>query len=117
MHGLYMLDESGTPQPCANVLAWAAWFETADRIVAQTEVGRYEVSTVFLGVDHGFGHTSRPVLWETMVFGRPYVHRKTGVLMRSVVPRFIGGALRYSSRADAELGHAETVALVKEAKQ
>jgi hypothetical protein len=26
------------------------------------------VSTVFLGLDHGYG-SSKPVLWETMIFG------------------------------------------------
>jgi hypothetical protein len=28
-----------------------------------------EVSTVWLGIDHGFGHSELPVIFETMVFG------------------------------------------------
>ncbi len=29
------------------------------------------VSTVFLGIDHGFGMWDYPILWETMIFGLP----------------------------------------------
>jgi hypothetical protein len=52
----YRLDP-GTGEPVSepDLLTWARWFETADRRVAVTEVGVYSVSTVFLGLDHGFG--------------------------------------------------------------
>lgn len=39
------------------------------RRVALTHVGDVEVSTVFLGFDHGWGMTPHPILFETMVFG------------------------------------------------
>jgi hypothetical protein len=51
-----------------GMVEWAMWFETADRAVAKSIVKDAEVSTVFLALDHGFG-ASRPVLFETMVFG------------------------------------------------
>jgi hypothetical protein len=50
-----------------DVLAWAEWFETANRTVAQTEIGATWVSTVFLGLDHAFGGPP-PMLFETMIF-------------------------------------------------
>ncbi len=53
-----------------NVLRWAKWFGTADRVVKKTKVSRsVNVSTVFLGIDHNFGNLGNPVLFETMVFG------------------------------------------------
>lgn len=55
------------PIACSNLMEWAKWFQTADRIVAQTEVGRSKVSTVFLGLDHSFGG-KKPLLFETMIF-------------------------------------------------
>ena len=55
--------------PCRDLMEWAHWFETANRHVAQTEVGPMLVSTVFLGLDHNFRDTGPPLLFETMVFG------------------------------------------------
>ena len=49
-------------------MKWAKCFETADRKVAETEIDKLRVSTVFLGLNHNFGE-GPPILWETMVFG------------------------------------------------
>ena len=38
------------------------------RTVKKTKVGVSEVSTVFLGMDHGFG-SAKPIVFESMVFG------------------------------------------------
>lgn len=63
------------PVPC-ELMEWAAYFETAERIVARTEIGRpvkqdgmpgsnvinlkpVFVSTVFLGLDHQYGDGPR----------------------------------------------------------
>lgn len=52
-----------------NIVAWAMWFKSANRIVKQTQVApNVEVSTVFLGLDHQFGD-GPPLLFETMIFG------------------------------------------------
>jgi hypothetical protein len=51
--------------PCINMLDWARWFEEADRQVGLTEIGPLTVSTVFLGLDFGFG--GKPRLFETMI--------------------------------------------------
>lgn len=56
------------PVPCDDPTEWARAFEDFfNRRVAETEVGPLRVSTVFLGVDHGFG--GRTQLFETMIFG------------------------------------------------
>lgn len=57
-----------TPVPEPDVLTWAAWFGTADRVVFQTEVGASVVSTVFLGLDHRFVGKGPPLIFETMIF-------------------------------------------------
>lgn len=52
-----------------DLLIWARWFGTANRVVKQTEVAKgVEVSTVFLGLDHNF-RGGDPILFETMIFG------------------------------------------------
>jgi hypothetical protein len=72
MSGYYKLNAAGEPEPVEDVLAWGEWFETADRIVARDadEQTGWQVSTVFLGLDHQFGN-GPPILWETLVFGGP----------------------------------------------
>lgn len=62
--------EGKKPVPASDLLSWARWFETAERHVAQTELGDVRVSTVFLGLDHSFG-SGDPLLFETMIFGGP----------------------------------------------
>lgn len=57
-----------TPVLEPDLLTWGEWFETADRIVAKTEVGGSIVSTVFLGFDHRFRSDGPPLIFETMVF-------------------------------------------------
>lgn len=67
----YVLD-GHTPVEEPDLEQWARWFAAADRHVREDTVGDTRVSTVFLGIDHNFGfHNSRPVLFETMVFGGP----------------------------------------------
>jgi len=56
-----------------GLLVWARWFEKSQkkRIVKQTQITRQKLlSTVFLGLDHGWGNTKKPVLFETMLFVR-----------------------------------------------
>jgi hypothetical protein len=67
----YILDENRVPIP-VDLDTGARWFEenTDKRIVAKTSVkDNVEVSTVFLGLTHGYGNDGRPILYETMVFG------------------------------------------------
>jgi len=54
----------------ADLFTWAEWFEHADRRVMYTRLPWCDVSTVFLGLDHGFPFSrgSQPILFETMAF-------------------------------------------------
>ena len=50
------------------LLEWARRFEDIEsRRVAETVIDGVRVSTVFLGLDHGFG--GAPMWFETMIFG------------------------------------------------
>ncbi len=44
-------------------------FSETDRKVASTDIGKTNVSTVFLGLDHNFYGEGDPILFETMIFG------------------------------------------------
>jgi len=59
-----ILDENGEPQP-ASLMEWALWMEGGHRRIAYDRIEDHEVSTIFLGLDHGY---LRPFWWETMVF-------------------------------------------------
>ena len=67
----YMLI-NGEIKKTYDLLEWGAWFEIdpelSGRRIEATEIGDVRVSTVFLGLDHGWGE-GPPVLFETMIFG------------------------------------------------
>ena len=52
-----------------SLMTWAKWFEGEDRIVKREVVGKFTISTVFLGIDHNFSDKGKKLLFETMVFG------------------------------------------------
>jgi hypothetical protein len=66
----YILDDDNQPVPCNDILEWGEWFQQNPqrRIVAQTKLTSFRVSTVFLGLDHNFYDDGPPLLFETMVF-------------------------------------------------
>jgi hypothetical protein len=80
----------------ADAVTWSLWFGSHldERIVARWEFGEVEVSTVFLGVDHGHTEEGSPILFETMVFGGPDGGRQW----------------RYATWEEAEKGHMEVCA-------
>jgi hypothetical protein len=97
----YVLDEDNNPLPMEDIEAWAKWFETHDRHVADTQLPNgIRVSTVFLGLDHNLGLIGPPVLWETMIFGGKLDQYQE----------------RYSSRKDAEVGHELAIWLVSQSE-
>jgi len=114
-----------TPVAINDVLAWGKWFETADRTVKKTEIQQYEVSTVFLGLDHQFSmdEDALPLLFETMVFenlDEPVVSKFefNGRLIRKEYDKISlegidGYMMRYSTWGEAEAGHEAIVALVR----
>lgn len=112
-NGHYTLDERGEPVPEPDLFAWAEWLEadqkTGARRLAQDTIGPYLVSTVFMGLDHGFGE-GPPVLWETMIFG---VEEEIEFLGKRRRCRKEVGADRYTSKAEALAGHASAVKLAE----
>jgi len=110
----YILNEDGEPVPEPNPMRWARWYErasketvpfwdgrehapSAGRSVAFTRIESTVVSTIFLGIDHGFGG-GPPVLFETMIFS--------------------GGdrdGWRWHTRAQAIAGHDQIVAELRAA--
>lgn len=79
------------PVVCRDVMKWAKWFEKSSeiRIVKQDKIGKFMVSTVFLGLDHSYGG-GKKILFETMVFNNKMV----GELF-----------MRYATWKEAERGH------------
>ena len=92
----YILDDENKPVAEEDFLKFAMWCSENEsrRIVAKTNVDEtYRVSTVFLGVSHGY-EGSEPIVFETALF-------KDGKL------EHIAG--RYTSWDEAEQQHAEVV--------
>jgi len=54
--------------PCEDLLEWGQAMEDMNRVVKQEDIGDVRISTVFLGLDQGFG-IGEPLLFETMIFG------------------------------------------------
>lgn len=93
----YVLDENKNPV-VASLYRWAEWFEDINnRRVAHDTVDDVRVSTVFLGLDHGFGLSEKPILFETMVFGGKHNDLQW----------------RYATWQEAVEGHKEALALVE----
>jgi len=92
----YILD--GHEVKPVDLMAWAKWFETAERHVAKTKINDdVHVSTVFLGLDHSFG-AGPPLLFETMIFGGEH-------------DQYID---RYETWEQAEAGHKKAVEIAGE---
>lgn len=99
MSDLYVLNDLGEPVPEPDIQRWGEAFADGERrTVARDEIGDVAVSTVFLGMDHGWGDGD-PLLYETMVFGGPLDSEQD----------------RYTSRAAAVAGHAAMLARVRAA--
>lgn len=65
----YILDKNGNPRRCGDLMKWAKWFESSGdkRRIGLDYVGKKTVSTIFIALDHSFGH-GKPLVFETMVF-------------------------------------------------
>lgn len=102
----WKLDDDKHPQPCSQK-EWAEAFADFDkRQLAETFTANCRISTVFLGLDHGFG-SGPPVLFETMVFEQEkHVLNLEG--HKFAVHEDLG-CWRYTSYADAMAGHAAAV--------
>lgn len=87
---------------------WSQLFEDREyQVIAQDLVAdRWFISTVWLGIDHGFGYLfpgrpHLPIIFETMVFDQRGSGQNPDLEQ-----------CRYSTEDQARLGHAEMVQLV-----
>lgn len=94
----YYLNEDKTYRP-ADVMEWAMQFETMDRHIGCDNVLGKKVSTIWLGLDHGFCE-DRPMIFETMVFSE--YDGGTDIYMD-----------RYSTWDEAVEGHQKAIEWVK----
>jgi hypothetical protein len=92
----WALDGEGNPVPLSEREAWRAMVGD-DRILLQSRVSGWLISTIFLGIDYGHGWTEQPILFETMIFGGP----RDGWLRRSC------------TRDEALAAHSYALALVE----
>ena len=74
----YILDENKMAVP-ADLMRWAKFIEDPNNKRVALDVfhkqknnsvvlGETRISTLFLGIDQGFGDNTEPILFETMVF-------------------------------------------------
>jgi len=96
----YILDENNNPVVEEDFETWAKWnFGSGAAVrVDYTEINsEVFVSTVFLGLDHNLRGEGPPILFETMVFGGECKLQ-----------------LRYTTWEEAQEGHKEIVANLRE---
>jgi len=102
-----------------NQISWKQWARLAEsdyyRRVGYTEIGPYVVSTVWLGLDHSFGH-GPPIIFETAVFSKAEwdADRSEDVVDPVLLDL---DARRYATLAEAARGHDEMCLLVEATTQ
>lgn len=79
---------------------WYKLFTEEYKRIARDKIGESDISTVWLGLDHGWEDNSAPVIFETLVFNGPL----DGVMEH------------YSTEEEAIKGHAAMIERVKNAK-
>jgi hypothetical protein len=60
---MYYILKDDSPVP-ASLGQWVMWFSEGKRVIKQTELNGFFISTVFLGLDHGWRNTRCAVLHE-----------------------------------------------------
>jgi hypothetical protein len=107
----YILDDKKRVVPAADYGEFFAWRDaeaakrgqdkpTATLQVAKDEIDGHTVSTIFLGLDHGWGE-KQPIVFETMTFGDPYEQN----------------CWRYATWDEAVAGHDAIVAALREGRE
>jgi len=101
MSNWYKQDEEGDAVACDLIELGDSYKDKDARVVASDYVGKIHISTVFLGIDHSFTEGTKPVLWETMIFGGEHD----------------GYQERYTSVVEAMGGHARALQAVLESEK
>lgn len=99
MSGLYkIINDRITKLDDSDPDRFTEWEKSRNEWHIKTEIDLVSISTVFLGIDHGFGNTEKPILFETMIFGGKYD----------------GWQRRYSTPEEARTGHDTAVKMVRD---
>lgn len=95
----YWTLDGHTPVPTDDIREWGRLFDETPggRAVGKDNVGDVFISTVFIGMDMGYGE-GPPILFETMVFRG----------------EFDSDQWRYATWDEAEAGHARVVEMVRQ---
>lgn len=88
-----------------DLLKWGKWFQSNDRHIDYTELKKYHISTVFMGLDHRFAGTGAPILFETMVFENKKSSTKIFATKHWFHKPLDDYTMRYTTYAKAEKGH------------
>jgi hypothetical protein len=97
---IYYTLRGHTPVPTSDLNGIEELFKCPQqRIVGKTKIGKYEVSTVFLAIDHNFCGRGLPLLFETMIFGPD--------------DNLSGYQERYATWEGAEAGHLRAIKKVR----
>jgi hypothetical protein len=110
-----ILNERHEVIPVRNIREWGEWMEgdfspdgPKKRRVAETSINGWWVSTVFLGLNHGF--YGPPRWFETMVFEEYPPPPEIGGKIRQLLDEM---QVRYETWAEAEEGHAAIVEMIR----
>lgn len=109
---MFTMDDQGRVAPCWDTMEWGEYMEHSDRKVALTTIGRVNISTVFLGLDHNHWE-GPPLIFETMIWVTvPEALDKYGISNHG--REWLDGQQRYSTLEEARQGHAAIEEGVKE---
>ena len=71
MMGCYVL-VNHKPKRASSLKEWMDFLASPDCIVASTDIGRVNVTTAFMGIDHSSTSYGPPMLFKTEIFGGSY---------------------------------------------
>ena len=100
----YILDDDDRPVP-SDPIAGARWRHAHRerlRVGRDRVAGDQELSTIFLGLDHGYDLDGPPVLWETAIIST----HEDGNTDTDIVAR-------YTTIEQARMGHATCIAMLE----
>lgn len=109
----YILDADHQLVRVDDLMEWARFFEkTENRRVARTCINGLFVSTVFLGLDHGYWN-NKPLFFETMIF--PDEDNAPPVIyFERILDWAHGYEMRYATWDEAVEGHETVVTTIRE---
>jgi hypothetical protein len=91
-----------------DLLTWGRLFEDLEyRTIARHYVRGWMISTIWMGLDHGFGLMSRPLIFETMVFPPGDEAEDEGIFSEHWQER-------YFTEEEAQDGHGKALSWVVE---